>query len=76
VEVPVLKAALASSAGYVGMLGSKRRGKAVLEMLREQGVKEEQLARVHVPLGLDIGAQSAAEIALSALGQIIAERRR
>ncbi|TMA27018.1 MAG: XdhC family protein [Deltaproteobacteria bacterium] len=76
VEVPVLKAALASSAGYVGMLGNKRRGKAVLEMLREQGLSEEQLARVHVPLGLDIGAQSAAEIALSALGQIIAERGR
>src|SRR6266851_300724 len=74
VEVPVLRAVLASEAGYVGMLASRKRGRGVLEMLREQGVPHEQLARVQVPVGLDIGAQSAAEIALSVLAQIVAVR--
>jgi len=76
VEVPVLRAVLATEAGYVGMLGSRRRGRSVLEMLREQGVPPEQLARVQVPVGLDIGAQTAAEIALSVLAQIVAVRSR
>ncbi len=76
VEVPVLRAVLASEAGYVGMLGSRKRGRGVLEMLREQGVPPEQLARVQVPVGLDIGAQTAAEIALSVLAQIVAVRSR
>jgi xanthine dehydrogenase accessory factor len=74
VELPVLRAVLASPAGYVGMLGNRRRGAAVLEMLREKGVAEEDLARVHVPVGLDIGAQSGAEIGLSVLAQIVALR--
>src|SRR5712692_3327917 len=74
VEVPVLRAVLGSKAGYVGMLGSRKRGRGVLEMLREQGVPPEQLARVQVPVGLDIGARTAAEIALSVLAQIVAVR--
>jgi xanthine dehydrogenase accessory factor len=74
VEVPVLRAVLASEAGYVGMLGSRRRGRGVLDILRDQGVPEEQLERVRVPVGLDIGAQTAAEIALSAIAQVVASR--
>jgi xanthine dehydrogenase accessory factor len=74
VEVPVLRAVLASEAGYVGMLGSRRRGRGVLDLLREQGVAEQQLERVRVPVGLDIGAQTAAEIALSAIAQVVASR--
>jgi xanthine dehydrogenase accessory factor len=74
VEVPVLRAVLASDAGYVGMLGSRKRGRGILDRLREQGVAPERLARVQVPVGLDIGAQSAAEIALSVLAQIVALR--
>jgi len=74
VELPVLRAVLGSEAGYVGMLGNPRRGAAVLGMLREEGLPEAQLSRVHVPLGLEIGAQSAAEIALSAMAQIVAVR--
>jgi xanthine dehydrogenase accessory factor len=74
VEVPVLRAVLASPAGYVGMLGNRRRGAAVLEMLREKSIPEEDLARVHVPVGLEIGAQSGAEIGLSVLAQIVALR--
>jgi xanthine dehydrogenase accessory factor len=74
VEVPVLRAVLASPVGYVGMLGNRRRGAAVVEMLREKGVSEEDLARLHVPVGLEIGAQSGAEIGLSVLAQIVALR--
>jgi len=74
VEIPVLRAVLASQAGYVGMLGSRKRGRGVLEILRAQGVAPERLARVQVPVGLDIGAQTPAEIALSVVAQIVAVR--
>jgi xanthine dehydrogenase accessory factor len=74
VEIPVLRAVLGSAAGYVGMLGSRKRGRGILERLREQGVSPERLDRVQVPVGLDIGAQTAAEIALSVLAQIVAVR--
>jgi xanthine dehydrogenase accessory factor len=74
VEVPVLRAVLSSRAGYVGMLGNRHRGRAVLDLLRQQGVPEDQLARVHVPIGLDIGGQTAAEIATSILAEVIAVR--
>lgn len=74
-DLPVLRAVLASEAGYVGCLGSARRGRAMLEFLGEQGVAAEQLARVRIPVGLDIGARSAAEIALSVLAEAIALTR-
>jgi xanthine dehydrogenase accessory factor len=74
VEVPVLDAVLRSGAGYVGMLGNRRRGEAVLQALREKGRTEAEIARVHVPIGLDLGARSAAEIALSVLAEVIAVR--
>jgi xanthine dehydrogenase accessory factor len=70
----VLRAALQKRVGYVGMLGNRRRGRGVLDLLRQQGVAEQELARVQVPVGLDIGAQTAAEIALSVLAQIVAVR--
>src|SRR5216684_615463 len=76
VEVPVLRAVVSSEAGYVGMLGSRKRGRGVLETLRQQGVPAEQLARIQVPVGLDIGARTAAEIALSVVAQIVASRNR
>ncbi len=61
--------------GYVGLLGSSRRGKAILDLLREDGVGEDALSRVHVPIGLDLGAQSAPEIALAVLAEILAVQR-
>ncbi len=73
-DLPVLRHALASRVGYIGMLGSTRRGKAIVDLLREEGVSEEVLARIHVPIGLDLGAQSAPEIALAILAEILAER--
>jgi xanthine dehydrogenase accessory factor len=71
-DVPVLRAILRSDAGYVGMLGSKRRGRAILDLLAAEGERPEMLQRVHVPIGLDIGAQTAAEIALSILAEAVA----
>jgi xanthine dehydrogenase accessory factor len=72
IDVPVLKKALSSDAPYVGLLGSRKRGAAILQMLRDEGVSEEQLARVRVPIGLDIGGETAAEIALSIVSEIVA----
>lgn len=74
-DLPVLKAVLASDAAYVGLLGSARRGKAMLEFLATEGVPEQQLQRVRVPVGLDIGARSASEIALSVLAEAMAVLR-
>ena len=73
--MPVLERALASDAPYVGMLGSRRRGAAILQMLRESGTAEEQLARVRVPIGLDLGAISPSEIAVSIMGEIVQSLR-
>jgi xanthine dehydrogenase accessory factor len=69
-DLPVLRHALASPVGYIGMLGSSRRGAAILKLLREEGVDEATLARVRVPIGLDLGARSAPEIALAVLAEI------
>ena len=73
-DLPVLKHALESQVGYIGMLGSARRGGTILKMLAEDGVSEAALGRVHVPIGLDIGARSAPEIALAVLAEIQAVR--
>lgn len=65
----------ASGAGYIGMIGSKRKVRMVFDHLRERGVTNEALARIYAPLGLDIGADSPAEIAISVLAEIIAVLR-
>ena len=57
---------------YVGLVASPKRGAGVLGELRGDGVPEELLARIDVPAGLDIGARTPAEIALSILAQIVA----
>jgi len=74
-DLPVLRHALTTPVGYIGLLGSTRRGAAILNLLREDGVSEELLERVRVPIGLDLGAQSAAEIALSILAEALAVQR-
>jgi xanthine dehydrogenase accessory factor len=75
-DVPVLRHALATPVGYVGLLGSSRRGAAILNLLREDGIGEDALQRVRVPIGLDLGAQSAPEIALSVMAEILMVQRR
>ena len=71
-DLPVLKVVLPAGAAYIGLLGSKRRGKAIKEFLKDGGMDESLLDRLHVPTGLDIGADSAPEIALSILAEAIA----
>lgn len=73
-DVPILREVLQHDVAYLGLLGSRGRGRAILDFLREEGVPEEQLQRIHVPVGLDIGAQSAPEIALSILAEAVAVR--
>jgi xanthine dehydrogenase accessory factor len=71
-DLPVLKVVLPAGAAYVGLLGSKRRGRAIKEFLKDGGMEEALLDRLHVPTGLDIGADSAPEIALSILAEAVA----
>ena len=70
-----LRAAIATSPDYVGMIGSKRRTNFVLDKLREEGAYEDQLKKVRAPIGLDIGAVSPEEVALAILAEIVGERR-
>jgi xanthine dehydrogenase accessory factor len=71
-DLPVLKVVLPTRPAYVGLLGSKRRGKAIKEFLVEGGMDSELLDQLHVPTGLDIGADTASEIALSILAEAVA----
>jgi xanthine dehydrogenase accessory factor len=73
-DEPAIRAALASGAGYVGALGSRRTAADRAERLRATGVTDEQLARVHAPCGLDIGSITAEETAISVLAELIAQR--
>ncbi len=72
---PALDRALKSPAFYIGALGSRRTHAARLERLRALGHEDEALARIQGPVGLDIGAITAPEIALSILAQVVAVRR-
>jgi xanthine dehydrogenase accessory factor len=63
-----------TTASYVGMIGSKRKIKMIFEDLLAKGVTREALARVHAPLGLDIGSRTVAEIAISIVAELIAYR--
>jgi xanthine dehydrogenase accessory factor len=73
---PALEAALKSDVFYIGALGSKRTHAKRKERLAEAGITDEQFARIHGPVGLNIGARSPAEIAVSILGQIVEVRAR
>ena len=72
---PALAAALRSPAFYIGALGSKRTQAARLSRMAEAGFTPADLARIHGPVGLSIGALSPAEIAVSILAQVTAVRR-
>ena len=60
--------------GYIGMIGSKAKVTALFSNLKQQGVSEELLAKVNAPIGLDIGAKSPAEIAISIMAEIVAHK--
>ncbi|HID87685.1 MAG TPA: XdhC family protein [Anaerolineae bacterium] len=65
-----LRQVLNTPAAYVGMIGSRRKVGIIFEHLRAEGVSEEQLARVHAPIGLDLGGRKPTEIALAILAEI------
>ena len=70
-----LRQAVGRGAGYVGMIGSRRRTATVLQHLAEEGFAREALEAVSTPIGLDIGAETPEEIALSILAEIVMVRR-
>jgi len=66
--------AVQQPAVYVGMIGSRRKVAIIKEHLRQAGIAEEALARVHAPIGLDLGGRAPAEIALAVLAEMVAVR--
>ena len=73
-DVPVLKAALETKAGYIGAMGSRRTHNNRTARLKEEGVSDEQLGRVSSPVGLDIGSRTPEETAVAVAAEIIASR--
>jgi xanthine dehydrogenase accessory factor len=73
-DVPGISAALRSKAGYIGAMGSRGTTARRNEALREKGFGDDDLARIHAPIGLDIGARSPEEIALAVVAEIVKER--
>ena len=76
IDDPALEAALALGCFYVGALGSRKTHGRRIESLKKRGVSEEAIARIHAPIGIDIGAASPPEIALAILAQITLRLRR
>lgn len=74
-DVPLLRRALRLPVAYVGAMGSRRTHLDRLDRLREAGVTERELARLRSPIGLDLGARTPEETALSIAGEIVAGRR-
>ena len=73
-DVPVLRAALETGAGYIGAMGSRRTHDNRTARLKEEGVSDEQLARVSSPIGLDIGSRTPEETAIAIAAEIVALR--
>lgn len=73
-DVPLLRAALASDAGYIGAMGSRRTDEERTRALREEGMSEADLSRIRGPIGLDVGARTPQEVAVAIAGEIIALR--
>lgn len=70
-----MKRALASEAGYIALIASRKRSRLVLDYLREEGISEDQIDRVMAPSGLDLGARTPEEIALCLMSEIVLVRR-
>ncbi len=72
----VLSLSLKTGAGYIGMIGSRRKRDAIYQSLFKEGYTQEDIDRVHSPIGLDIGAETPAEIAVSIVAELIGHRAR
>ncbi|MCM3660624.1 XdhC family protein [Georgenia satyanarayanai] len=75
-DEPVIEVAIRSPAGYIGVMGSRRTHHDRLDRLRRRGLGDEDLARLHSPIGLDLGGITPHETAVSVVAEIIATRRR
>jgi xanthine dehydrogenase accessory factor len=73
-ELPVLRQLLRAPVGYLGMLGSKKRGVAVRDILRHEGFTDDELGRIHTPIGLELGGKQSPEVALAIISEIVAVR--
>jgi xanthine dehydrogenase accessory factor len=73
-DYEVLAEALKSHAGYVGLMGSRKKSAAVIRRLKQDGFNQDSIRRIHTPIGLNIGAQTPAELAVSIVGELIAMR--
>ncbi len=73
-DEPTLRVLLNSDVGYIGAIGSRKTSQERNERLRQQGITDEQLARIHAPIGLNIGAVSPEEMALAIMAEIVAVR--
>jgi xanthine dehydrogenase accessory factor len=74
-DVYALRHLIDKEAAYIGMIGAQRRIWAVFKLLHDEGVAAEKLARVHAPVGVDVGAETPAEIAVSILAEMVNVRR-
>lgn len=74
-DIPALLTALNSPARYLGAIGSHSTHRQRMDTLRGEGATDEQISRIHAPIGLDIGAQTPAEIAVAIMAEIVANQR-
>jgi xanthine dehydrogenase accessory factor len=74
-DVPALKVALRTPAGYIGAMGARRTNAERAERLRAEGVSDDDLARIHAPIGLDIGSRTPEEVAVAVAAEIVAVAR-
>ena len=70
-DIPVLKVALGTEAGYIGAMGAKRTNEDRAERLRAEGVTDDEIARIHAPIGLKIGSKTPEEVAVAIAAQIV-----
>lgn len=76
IDDPALKLALTAECGYIGALGSRKTHAKRIERLKQGGFSEDEIARINAPIGLDLGAVSPAEIAVSVLAEIVVSLRK
>ena len=69
-----LRSVMESAAAYIGMMGSASKVRTIFDQLEEEGIARDLLHRVHAPIGLDIGAETPAELAVCIMAEIIAEQ--
>jgi len=74
-DKPIVRQAMNTNAAYIGMLGSRRKIALMWKEFEAEGFSQEQLARVHAPIGLDIGADNPEEIAVSVVAELVNQRR-